>query len=140
MIYSINKFRHYLLGKKLVFHVDHAALLYLVSKQLLTGKLAQWMLLLHEFDFYIQHQPGTQHAIVDYRSWIENGEDAMEGDDDFPDGEIVHITTNDPKHNLDTNEWGASHDGETRARTHTNVGDNASTRLLAYDNNQAVAT
>ena len=32
MIYSINKFRHYLLGKKFTFHMDHAALLYLVSK------------------------------------------------------------------------------------------------------------
>ena len=48
MIYSINKFRHYLLGKKFTFHVDHAALLYLVSKQSLTGKLARWMLLLQE--------------------------------------------------------------------------------------------
>ena len=53
MIYSINKFRHYLLGKKITFHVDHAALLYLVSKQSLTGKLAQWMLLLQEFNFDI---------------------------------------------------------------------------------------
>ena len=32
MIYSINKFHHYLLGKKFTFHVDHATLLYLVSK------------------------------------------------------------------------------------------------------------
>ena len=46
IIYNINKFRHYLLGKKFTFHVDHAALLYLVSKQSLTGKLARWMLLL----------------------------------------------------------------------------------------------
>ena len=30
MIYSINKFHHYLLGKKFTFHVDHVALLYLI--------------------------------------------------------------------------------------------------------------
>ena len=48
-------FRHYLLGKKFTLHVDHVVLLYLVSKQSLTGKLAQWMLLLQEFDFDIQH-------------------------------------------------------------------------------------
>ena len=53
MIYNINKFRHYLLGKKFTFHVDHVPLLYLVSKQALPGKLAQWMLLLQEFDFDI---------------------------------------------------------------------------------------
>ena len=44
MVYSINKFRHYLLGKNFAFHVDHSALLYLVSKQVLTGKLARWTL------------------------------------------------------------------------------------------------
>ena len=32
MIYNINKFWHYLLGRKFTFHVDHAALLYLVEK------------------------------------------------------------------------------------------------------------
>ena len=34
MIYSITKFRHYLLGRKFTFHVDHSALLYLVNKQI----------------------------------------------------------------------------------------------------------
>ena len=100
MIYSINKFHHYLLGKKFTFHVDHAALLYLIPKPSLTGKLARWMLLLQEFDFDIQHRLGTHHAIVDYLNRIENGDDAREGDDHFPDGEILHIVTKDPYQNL----------------------------------------
>ena len=85
MIYTINKFRHYLLGKKFIFHVDHATLFYLVSKHSLTRKLARWMRLLQEFDFEIQHRPGTQHAVADYLSRIENGDKAIEGDDNFPD-------------------------------------------------------
>ena len=97
MIYNINKFRHYLLGKKFTFHIDHAVLLYLVSKHMLTGKLARWMLLLQEFEFDIQHRPGTQHAVMDYLSRIENGADAVDGDDDFPDGAILHIETEDPE-------------------------------------------
>ena len=60
MIYSVNKFHHYLLGRKFVFHVDHATLLYLVLKQFLTCKLARWVLL-QEFQFEIQHRPGAQH-------------------------------------------------------------------------------
>ena len=32
MIYNIGKFRHYLLGRKFTFHMDHAASLYLVEK------------------------------------------------------------------------------------------------------------
>ena len=97
MIYNINKFWHYLLGKKFIFHVDHTALLYLVSKQALTGKLARWMLLLQEFDFDIQHRSDTQHAVTDYLSRIDNGADAVDGDDDFPDGAILHIEAEDPE-------------------------------------------
>ena len=65
MIYNINKVRHYLLGKKFIFHVDHTALLYLVSKQSLTGKLVRVMLLLQVFNFEIQHRRGTQHVVAD---------------------------------------------------------------------------
>ena len=53
------------------------------------------MLLLQEFEFDIQHWPGTQHAVVDYLSRIENGADEVDGDDDFPDGAILHIEAED---------------------------------------------
>jgi hypothetical protein len=46
MIYSVTKFYHYLLGKRFTFHVDNSALVYMVSKALLTGKLTRWTLLL----------------------------------------------------------------------------------------------
>ena len=94
---TVTKFKHYLLGKKFMFHVDHAALLYLVSKQTLTGKLARWMLLLQEFEFDIQHRPSTQHAVANYLSRLENGTDAVKGDDDFPDGAILHIEAEVPQ-------------------------------------------
>ena len=97
MIYNINKFSHLLLGKKFTLHVDHATLLYLVSKQSLTGKLARWMLLLQEFEFDIQHRPDTQHAVADYLSRLVNGADAVNGDDDFLDGAILHITAEGPE-------------------------------------------
>ena len=76
--------------------MDHAALLYLISKQALIGKLARWMLLLQEFVFDIQHRPRTQHTVADYLSRIENGVDAVDGDGDFPDGAILHIEADDP--------------------------------------------
>ena len=55
MVYSVTKYRHYLLGRKFSFHVDHLALLYLVSKASLTGEIARWTLLLQEFEFDIFH-------------------------------------------------------------------------------------
>ena len=79
MVYSVNKFCHYLLGNQFVFHVDHQALLCLINKPNLVGKLARWILLLQEFDFTIQHTPGSQHAIADFLSRINSGEPANGG-------------------------------------------------------------
>ena len=84
MVYNITKFRHYLLGRKFTFHVDHSTLLYLVNKQALTGRLARWMLLLQEFDFQIYHRPGVQHAVADYLSRLESEEPADSTYDDLP--------------------------------------------------------
>ncbi len=33
MVFALHKFRHYLLGNKFVFYVNHMALVYLVNKQ-----------------------------------------------------------------------------------------------------------
>ena len=46
IIYSVQKFCHYLLGYPFVFHVDHNALKYMVNKPQLSGRIARWVLLL----------------------------------------------------------------------------------------------
>ena len=93
MVYALRKFKHYLLSNKVVFHVDHQALLYLVKKPQLTGRLARWMLLLQEFDFTIIHTRGKLHAIADYLSRIEHGEEAVGVSDQLPDASIYAIRT-----------------------------------------------
>ena len=89
MIYKVNKFRHYLLGKKFTFHVDHSALLYLVSKASLIGKLAKWIL--QEIEFDIVHRPGAQHVVPDYLSRVEFEEAPTGVTDDFPNCRILKI-------------------------------------------------
>ena len=93
MVYSVTKYRHYFLGRKFSFHVDHSALLYLVSKASLTRKIARWTLLLQEFEIDIFHQPGIQHAVADYLSHLESGEAGDGIRDEFPDTELFRITT-----------------------------------------------
>jgi hypothetical protein len=44
MFFSLHKFRHYLMGNKFVFYVDHMALVYLVNKPLVSGRIAKWLL------------------------------------------------------------------------------------------------
>jgi hypothetical protein len=46
MVYLVQKYRHYLLGYKFTFHVDHDALKYMVNKPQLSGRIARWVLLL----------------------------------------------------------------------------------------------
>ena len=92
MVYSVTKYRHYLLGRKFSFHVDHSTLIYLVSKASLTGKLARWTLLLQEFEFDILHRPGVQHAVADYLSRLESGESGNGVPNKFLDMELFRIT------------------------------------------------
>ena len=85
------KFRHYLLGRKFTFHVDHVAVLYIADKSTLIGKLAGWCLLLQEFTFDIVHRPGSQHVLADYLSCLEM--DAMAAIlDDLPDSTVLTVT------------------------------------------------
>jgi hypothetical protein len=58
MIFSVKKYRHYLLLNPVVFFVDHMAIRYLVNKPELSGRLARWVLLLTEFDYTVQYKPG----------------------------------------------------------------------------------
>lgn len=88
MVYSLTKFRHYLLGNKVVFHVDHQALIYLIKKPQLIGRLARWMLLLQKFDFSIIHTPGKTHVVGDYLSRLESGEAVVGVDDQLLDAHL----------------------------------------------------
>ena len=53
MVYAVKKFRHYLLANKFVFFVDHQALMYLVNKPYMMGRITWWLLILMEFDFMV---------------------------------------------------------------------------------------
>jgi hypothetical protein len=46
MVYSVQKYCHYLLGYKFTFHIDHDALKYMINKPQLSGRIARWVLLL----------------------------------------------------------------------------------------------
>jgi hypothetical protein len=41
MVFSLHKFRHYLLGNKFVFYEDHMALMYLVNKPQVSRRIAR---------------------------------------------------------------------------------------------------
>jgi hypothetical protein len=50
LIFAIEKFRSYLVGAKVIFYIDHAALKYLLTKKDAKTCMIRWILLLQEFD------------------------------------------------------------------------------------------
>ena len=50
MVFSVKKFRHYLICNPVIFFIDHMAIKCLVNKPELSGRLTRWVLLLEEFD------------------------------------------------------------------------------------------
>jgi hypothetical protein len=91
VIFSLKKFRHYLLGYKAKIVTDHKALTYLVNKPNPSGRLARWLLLMEEFDIDIVHRPGRRHGNVDGFTRAYEGVGDVSEDDDFPDAAIMSI-------------------------------------------------
>ena len=85
VIYACKKFRHYLLGYRIVFHTAHDSLKYLVNKPDLSGRIARWILLLQEFTYEVVVKSGKTNANADFLS-RQRGTPAVESlNADFPD-------------------------------------------------------
>jgi hypothetical protein len=52
------------LGNKFVFYLDHIALVYLVNKPQVSGRLARWLLLFFEYDFIVVYKPNKTHVVA----------------------------------------------------------------------------
>ena len=102
VIYACKKFRHYLLGYRIVFHTDHNSLKYLVNKPDLSGRIARWILLLQEFNYEVVVKAGKANANADYLS-RQRGTEAVEDiqakfPDEFSDepdrknAQVLHIS------------------------------------------------
>ena len=91
MVFSVKKFRHYLLMNKVIFFVDHMALRYLVNKLDLSGWLARWILLLTEFEYTVQYKPGKMHLQADHLSRLSKEVGTEEIEDEFPDGRLFTV-------------------------------------------------
>ena len=76
---------------KFVFFIDHQALLYLVNKPCLTGRITRWLLILMEFDFTVTVRKGRTHVLADHMSQIPNGEALIRVDNDLLDAPLFLI-------------------------------------------------
>ena len=101
VVYACRKFRHYLLGYRIVFHTDHNSLKYLINKPDLSGRIARWILLLQEFDYEVLVKSEKTNSNADYLS-RQRGPEAVSSletpfPDEFPDDTLVfHLSGEDP--------------------------------------------
>ena len=65
IVWTVNYWRPYLLGKAFDVVTDHQSLTWLQGLKEPKGRLARWVLALQEYEFEIKHRPGRQHGNAD---------------------------------------------------------------------------
>ena len=65
LVTFVKKFRQYLLGAPFRIRTDHAALQWLKKTSEPIGQQARWLEVLEEFDYSIEHRPGSKHCNAD---------------------------------------------------------------------------
>ena len=63
--WGLEQFRPYVLGRKIKVVTDHANLKWLTSISLKQSKLARWCISMAEFNFTIEHRPGSSLVVPD---------------------------------------------------------------------------
>ena len=61
IVYSINKFYHYIIGYKVLVQTDNSAIIFLTNKPITNGRVTQWLLLLQEFNITVIDRPGKEN-------------------------------------------------------------------------------
>ena len=91
IVFAFDKFRPYLIGNKVVVHIDHYAIKYLMTKKDAKPRLIQWVLLLQEFDVEIKDKKDTENLVADHLSRLEGAKDDVLVNDEFPDEKLLAI-------------------------------------------------
>ena len=91
IVYSINKFRHYITGYPKFVHTDHSAIKYLMNKPVTNSIVTKWLLLLQEFDITIIDKPGKENVVTDFLPHFTNSDDNLPVEDSFPDENLFAV-------------------------------------------------
>jgi len=68
VVYFVRYFKQYLLGRQFKIRTDHSALIWLRRTPDPIGQQARWLEVLEEFQFSIEHRPGSRHGNADAMS------------------------------------------------------------------------
>ena len=91
IVFAFDKFRPYLIGNKVIVHIDHSTIKYLMTKKDAKPRLIRWVLLLQEFDLQIKDKKGTKNLVADHLSRLEGPRDEVQINDNFLDMQLLAI-------------------------------------------------
>ncbi|CAN6716177.1 unnamed protein product [Malus baccata var. baccata] len=91
VVFTLDKFRSYLIGTKIIVFTDHAALKYLLSKKEAKPRLIRWILLLQEFDIEIRDKKGSENVVADHLSHMMHNEESLPIAETFPGEQLMSI-------------------------------------------------
>ena len=72
-LFATKQFRCYLYGRKFTVHTDHRTLKWLLNLQDPSSRLTRWAVKLSEYDYIVEHRPGTKMRHADALSRNVNG-------------------------------------------------------------------
>ena len=91
MVYVFEKFRAYLLGTRVIVHIDYAGMIYFMANKDTNLRLIRWVLL-QEFEFEVKDKRGCDYQVPDhlYRLEAEKKEEVeLYIHDSFPDEKVL---------------------------------------------------
>lgn len=65
IVFSILRWKHYLMGRKFVVRTDQFSLKFILEQQEIRAEYQKWVMKLMGFDFTIQYDPGKSNTVVD---------------------------------------------------------------------------
>jgi transposase InsO family protein len=68
IVFALQKWRVFLIGRHFHVFTDHHCLQYMQRCRLLSPRITRWVLLLQEYDFSIKYLPGVQNHLADILS------------------------------------------------------------------------